>query len=407
MTPNVRQPVENGDFPRALANIQDTLNGKLSVMRWIARQQDWDFGFVAVEEIDAVQHYFWHLMDAKHPDYDHGLANQYGSAIYDVYARIDTEIGDLLDYLGSDINIMVVSDHGGCANDRGNTHLEPWLEAIGLLAEHSASAQGKTESLSRRSLLGVKSWLQRVLPMGVQRRLIRRFSGVVEKTSAWRHLAKYDWTRTKAFPFGDSGIFLNVRGREPEGIVGSGEEYETLRWEIKTTLEQARDPGTDRPLVKGVNFREQEHWGPFLETAPDLLVDWTDEFVMDGIPYTDSQGQQQLAEFVRGSIFPTGVHHREGCIILHGPAFREGLKLTSPSVLDVTPTILEIMGVAIPPYMEGQPLTESLAAEYRAKEPLATLVPSMAGTAIDDNEGYSTEEHAAIEERLRNLGYLD
>lgn len=376
-------------------------------MNWIAGEQDWDFGFVAIEEIDAVQHYFWHLMDARHPDYDQDLAKQYGSAIYNVYARIDTAIGELLNYLGNDTNIMVVSDHGGCANDRGNTHLEPWLEATGLLKERSVSSQGETTSLSRRSLLGLKSWLQKVLPMDLQRKLIRRFSRVVEKTSAWRHLAKYDWTQTKAFPFGDSGIFINVRGREPEGIVGSGEEYEAIRWDIKVMLEQAQDPTTGRPLVKRVCFWEEEHWGPFIEAVPDLLVDWADDFVMDGIPYTDSQGQQQLAEFVRGSIFPTGVHHREGCIVLHGPAFRVGLKLSSPSVLDVAPTILELMGVAVPPYMEGQPLTEALVAEHGAKEPLVASVSSQSATTLQDSEDYSSEEHAAIEERLRNLGYLD
>lgn len=174
-----------------------------------------------------------------------------------------------------------------------------------------------------------------------------------------------DWSRTRAYLMdaveteGGRRIRLNVRGREPQGVVEPGEEYDRLREEIAAALLALRDTA-GRPLVRHVRWGEELYPGPYAGQGPDLMV-----FFEPGGP--DTAGVDAPAERapdglvgLRATKGYTGDHHPDGVFIAHGDGIAAG-KTISAKIVDVCPTILHLLGVPIPTDVDGRVLFEMLA----------------------------------------------
>jgi predicted AlkP superfamily phosphohydrolase/phosphomutase len=237
------------------------------------------------------------------------------------------------------------------------------------------------------------------------RRLIRRWVPSAKAVAKASIKYQYDWSRTRAFCIGAAGdIWLNVRGREPEGIVEPGAEYEEVREAIRRVFTSLREARTGEALVEGVYFREEVYQGPFLERAPDLLVRFRDvvisEVLMDGKVLRMSRRSAATPKQVK-----TGSHRPDGILILGGQGSRQGISLSGARLVDVAPTLLYWMGRPVPSYMDGRVLTEAFTPEHLATHPPRSVVREVE-TGVRDGSDYTREEADLVMERLKDLGYV-
>jgi predicted AlkP superfamily phosphohydrolase/phosphomutase len=225
-------------------------------------------------------------------------------------------------------------------------------------------------------------------------------------------LEQEDWSRTKAYPQGTGGIVgtqrisLNVRGREPEGIVEPGEEYDGLCRRISGELLALRDE-SGRRLIAAVHRREELYVGPYAHEASDLLAVFE-----EGIGGT-GRDAGDLALGLEGILAVpvtdrmSGSHRPEGILIAHGRQIVCARTLCA-RVVDVFSTVLHVLGVPAPPDTDGRVLSEMLTADHRASLPATHAGAEGREPTIHQQNGtYTEQDRHRVEERLRKLGYLD
>jgi predicted AlkP superfamily phosphohydrolase/phosphomutase len=170
-----------------------------------------------------------------------------------------------------------------------------------------------------------------------------------------------DWTRTRAAMYGTGAIWLNVQGREPQGIVPPGAAFEGLRAEISDALLGWRDGETGQSVVRRV-YRGEEVLGPRCRTeGPDLVVALQPGF---GLGRGEGLGRVQLGGPITEANHTLWRGGHEGpylpedvpgvCVISHKCADLKGAGLE-----DVAPTILYLLGpegAAVKTWMAGRSL---------------------------------------------------
>jgi len=217
-----------------------------------------------------------------------------------------------------------------------------------------------------------------------------------------------DWKKTKAYGFGMYGnIHINLQGREPQGIVKPGKQYEDVRNRIISKLLELRDPNTGDKIVEKVYKREELYHGPFVEKAPDLLIKWKDYCY-----YTSNN-----FEIKKGSYFGTflnidsseykhvGTHRLNGIFMAMGPVIKKGVQIDNAEIVDLAPTILYFLGQPIPEDMDGRVLNEIFLEDFLVLNPpeFCHVKPG----AQRDITSYSKAEAKKVRERLKALGYIE
>jgi predicted AlkP superfamily phosphohydrolase/phosphomutase len=296
----------NDGFLDERAFLQDawqTFDERRSILRWVLNQTADDLIVAVFNSTDRVQHMFWRSA-GKNPG--NGVGH---SAIRAAYQRADSLVGDVLERVGPDATVLVLSDHG-FAGYRRSVNLNNWLEENEYLVLREAGDQGK------------------------------------------RRIA---WSETRAYSIGLGGIYLNVRGREKSGVVPVGAAYDTLRTEIRRKLLAWRDLYSGEKIVEEVYLRENLYQGPYAGDAPDLVVG-----LRPG--YRVSQ-RSSLGELEREAV-RLNQRRWSGDHVSVDPRFVPGVLLVnrplparlSPSMIDLAPTILSQLGVSLPPELEGRDL---------------------------------------------------
>jgi predicted AlkP superfamily phosphohydrolase/phosphomutase len=196
--------------------------------RHLLRRFQAGFLFYYVGHVDQVSHVMWRTMDPEHPAYDRGRDERYRHVIEDLYVDLDGMVGETLEARPED-TLVVMSDHG-FASWRRSFHLNSWLEQNGYLARRRGS--------DRRGTL----------------------------------LEDVDWSRTRAYGLGLNALYINVKGREQQGVV-AGEARAALAKEIKSRLLGVVDPKTEQRAITKV-YERDALWprAQRLERAPDLIV---------------------------------------------------------------------------------------------------------------------------------------
>jgi predicted AlkP superfamily phosphohydrolase/phosphomutase len=345
--------------------------------------------FVVFMSADHVHHLGW-------PDWaERGRE----SVVADVYRILDDALGDLLRRVGDDGNVLVVSDHGGGSLE-GVVNLNAWLAREGYLAYRE---RGEVERGVGHRLFE----LWRKLPAGPRDALKQRLPRVRERAYRIRHApAVVDWSRTRAFSYSTFGnVVVNVRGRERDGTVEPGDEYERVRDELVERLLQLESPDGER-IVAAVHRREELFAGPELERLPDLVVEFRDYAWLGKGNLTERTEGIDDRIGVRGHPRASyvGSHRPDGIVVLSGPAARAGTHL-SAAIADIAPTVLYLLGEPIPADLEGRLLTEAI------DRGLLERAPPEYVEAVDLELGaprpYDAEGVAEVEDRLRSLGYLE
>lgn len=210
-----------------------------------------------------------------------------------------------------------------------------------------------------------------------------------------------DWKRTNAYSFGEYGqIRINLKGREPLGIVAPGAEYEKLTVFIMKKLAEIKDPATGERAITRICRKGDIYSGASLRDAPDIL------FEIKGLSYDSSVsfGFAKESIFGKPEFSDSGTHRRDGIIIAKGPGIREGLRLDGASILDVMPTVLCSMAQGILEDMDGKVLENIFRDGFLKDHPPRYSVKGPA-KAVPKKE-LSLEEQEEVKKRLRSLGYL-
>lgn len=259
---------------------------------------------------DRMQHMFWRYLDPSHPARPSHVPPMFQNAIEDLYGRMDDLVGRTMTRCDQeDTLLMVLSDHGFNTFRRG-VDLNRWLEENGYLVVDDGKRQ-------------------------------------------LDYLAGVDWSQTKAFALGLTGIFLNVKGRFAHGIVDPGAEAQALRDEIASRLNRLTDPQTQSGAIKRVYQAVKAYRGPYKENAPDLIVGYAGGY---RVSWDAAVGQTSREIFHDNQKAWSGDHCVDPSVVPGVLFCSHEVKTESPRLLDLAPTVLDLFGCPIPDYMDGRPL---------------------------------------------------
>lgn len=408
---------ENEDLVRFQANLHRMIDKRAELTFYLMEKKPWDFFAVLFSATDIAQHCFWSFMDPSHPLHDREDAERFGDTILETYRHIDQVLGEIQERLPDDSTLILMSDHGA-GPLRSVVNLNKWLEENGWLTFANSTNSGacnRIQSLSKSSVRNVLSkslsLLKRHLSTNTRSRLKSLFPGLRDKLEGVMFSSLIDWGKTRAYSFGSYGnIYINLRGREPGGIVDEGEEYEMLREAISAGLMKLRDPGTGQTVVKKVFRREEIYDGSCVSEAADLLVQWDDA----GYHSVQRFGKKEDTVFgdhlhlhLTNMRF-TGHHRMEGIFASVGKDVKQDSVIEGARIIDIAPTVLYLLGLPIPSDMDGCVLEDAFHAEYLSENPIGfSEAPGDVERVSDSFAGYNEDEADNIAERLRNLGYID
>lgn len=397
----LRRDGDRLNVKRNLSIIKKVVESRTKAITFVMDRIHWDFLMAVYIVSDRVQHEFWDQMDRGRPGEK--------VLIDETYSLIDDSIGKLLKNVDDQTTVIVISDHGfeGLVK---HISLSEWLRLNGYLREVDTESERpqrffttKIKSFLRQRIrfLARFQWVQWV------RRALNRSIGeeVAKKLCDPKRI---DWSQTRACCMGTCGnIFINVKGRNPAESVDQGTEYEEIRREIKEKLVALTDPETGEKVVKRVYFKEEIYSGPALDEAPDVIVDWISGYHGTGLIVQKMiKGPDAQGEIFNKRTWWTGKHHQEGIFIAAGPNFKQAKTIDPISVMDVVPTILYLMNVPLPKYLDGRVPTALFSESFLSGRPITVLDESTSPDKESPGRAYDEKEKAAIEKRLKDLGYL-
>jgi len=334
---------------------------KAALLRHCLQGERWDFFFGVFSESHCAGHQFWHLMDPGHPRHDPSASDTLRSTIRDVYRAIDAGVGALLDSLTPDTHVLLMSSHGMGPYYAGSHLLDRVLERLGFNGPADPTSSAVSGSPSGESLLGKSMWgLRDLLPSKFRLQFKSRFPGLI--TSLRRSMSGPDpnpWCRSRAFAVPGNNmtgaIRINLKGREPEGLVEPGAEYEALRKEIRDALIELKNAETGQPAVRWVARAEELYEGPHLRDMPDLFVEWDHSAPIVTLA---SARIGHVCQAFAGD--RTGDHWPNGLLVGRGIGFRSGEVTELVRTQDIGPTVLDFFGVQPPPGCEGHSVLQFL-----------------------------------------------
>jgi predicted AlkP superfamily phosphohydrolase/phosphomutase len=291
-----------------LKEIYEMTEKRFKLVRYLLAKKPWSFFMLVEIGLDRIQHAFWKYFDREHHLYEPG--NKFENAVGDYYKYLDRQIGEMLKLVGDDTLIMVVSDHGA-KRMKGAFCINEWLIREGYL------------------------------------KLEKEPNGIVELEKS-----EVDWSKTTAWAWGGyyARIFINVKGREKNGIVDP-RDYESTREELKKEVEGIKGPKGEKWNTRV--YKPEELYPVCNGDPPDLLVYFDDLYWRSA--GTIGHNTLYLPENDTGP--DDAVHDYDGIFILYDPKKSMGRRV-DVTIYDVAPTVLKLMGLQVPASMEGRALEE-------------------------------------------------
>ena len=286
-----------------VAQAEYVLQERLNLLQYATEHYDDGLLFFYFSSTDMQAHMLWWDSDEKHPTRSASDAKKYFNHLKGVYRKLDNVVGDILKRYGDDATVMVMSDHG-FAGFKRQFNLNTWL----------------------------------------------RDNGYVQSADATSVLYDVDWSRTRAYGLGINSLYVNLKGRERDGIVEPGQEREELIEELITRLEAVRDSNGKR-VIRKVHRTDKAYCGAETRLSPDLIVGYargyraswatclgnmTDEVLLDNDSAWSADHCADVSE-VPGVVFSN-----------------RPISANAPGLIDMAPSILTEFGLKVPSSMEGK-----------------------------------------------------
>ena len=270
---------------------------------------------------DRVQHMFYRYSEPGHPAHGRNVNCDYaeqmlkfGGVIEELYRRMDELVGKTLPYITGDTLFIVLSDHGFKSFQRG-VNLNAWLRENGYLFLKEGASPAEP------------------------------------------YLRAVDWSRTRAYTFGLTGIYLNLKGREAQGVVARGEEEAAVKREIAGKLTGLPDQERGASAIVKAYVNDEIYKGPYMAAAPDIVIGYNNGYRSS---WDAALGRVGEAVFEDNRKAWSGDH----CV---DPALVPGVIFSNwkfsaedPGIEDLAPTTLRLFGFDPPAYMDGKDLGVAL-----------------------------------------------
>lgn len=297
---------------------------------FLLQNEEWDLFYTQFHPIDYAQHIYWGAFDPLHPDYKGPEAEKYWQKLAEVYEMADDYLGAVMAAVDDNTVVIAVGDHGH----------QPYrwtFYANNLLRQHGLLEAKWDEALGRMAI---------------------------------------DWSKTKAYGFGPVHISINLKGRDPQGIVDPA-EYETLREQIIDLLYDVKHDVTGKhPIKLAITREEADAFGLYGDGVGDIIY-----FTRSGYDAGNAErlGHSPLKAGVTedGALFKptrlmrdmTSEHPSQmpseklsrTLLCMAGPGVRQGVERRVPElIVNVTSTLCELLGMPYPAQNEGHPITDAL-----------------------------------------------
>jgi len=334
--------------------IMKTLLKQEMIFQEMIEKHPWDLAILTLNTLGKTQHKFWHKQDK----------------LEWLYIQLDSFLKNISASLEEDTYFIVVSHHGFKSVTK-KFFVNEWLWEIGLLHKNITIHQNRlidvydlifkdesnnthfiTNFLAKtgiskdniRSILPVfvAEFIKRIVPWSIKKYFPKEYLDIV-------------WDKTSAYFVSTSvqGININLKGREPQGIVEPGEEYEQLRDRIICELYRLKDPITFENVIDEIYRKEDLFQGDYLDSAPDII------FVPHNYDYFLDSDKRTCRLFIGSANddFPVYAYHDpKGIFFITGPEVKAGQKLSNVDICDVVPTVLHLLGIMLKEDFDGQVL---------------------------------------------------
>jgi len=382
--PNVNPEDDPEQYFEEVTRITDT---QCNVAIHMLEEYDVDLLWTVFMGIDWIQHDLW--------------GTQIGDedAVERIYRYFDEVIGRLIDTMGDECNIALISDHGA-REIEAEIYMNNLLKELGYLRPQE-SRKGPIQRVKNRTTDVV--WeLSKLLPPNTKSAIKYRLANSVLREirdvlgPGKRKLGQLiDWEGTIAFSYGSMGqVYIHTEHQYPSGVVDKS-EYEAVRETVAKDLRTVNHPETGEPLFDRVIKTEQIHPEMGCSDGPGLIcipADWKFSVYGDIVSSTTvTEPTKRLAD-----------HKREGVVILSGPAFKE--TTIDATVTDVTPTLLYLNSLPLLSSMDGTVIEEAFTHEFL--DTMETHVASKSDVGLIDAATVEQPDQGEVKDRLSDLGYL-
>jgi len=329
-----------------------------------------DLVAVVFEGVDRLQHQSWHLLDpALLPKTLTPSEKKIREYSLHYFQELDKFLRILVESAGKDTQVFIVSDHGfGSTTEIFYTNM--WLEKNGYLF-----------------------WKEDV-PCDDE--------GMLTAHNMRDHFDTIDWDKTTAYARTTSANGIYIRVAKKPGQSGiPPERYESFRSELVKALQDYKDPKTNTPVITKIVTREEGFPGRATEHAPDLTLILRDGGFISILRADDIIKQRPLVK---------GTHRPEGVFIAGGHQIKKGLEIQQHSLLNIAPTVLHSMNLAIPKDFEGKVTTEIFEPDFLKLNPVKIDESTICQDNIlgkESEAGLKESDEAQILERLKDLGYFE
>jgi predicted AlkP superfamily phosphohydrolase/phosphomutase len=383
-----------------LADIQAVTQIRTQTCLRLIKEEEWDFFMTVYTGTDRLFHFFWDdltaMLLAGQPEL---VDPEIHVGLLAYFTQLDAAIGNLVAASGPDTRLLLMSDHGFGPSPSRRFYVNVWLEQMGLL--QPKKTQPKTGLSYWRLRVGrtqlLKAVLRRLLSAQAQERLSKIARGDMQNSDI-------EWVETRAYfvpvYFHICGIELNTAGNHSQGIIDTEEVYEAVREQIISAAQHVCDPVSGEAVIQAAYRREEIYSGPYTAEFPDIILVLNPDYFGMG-----SLAGSQLVE-AHESLRP-GEHRADGIFAAHGPAVHPQADLPGLQLADVAATILYLLDVPVPTSFDGRILSEIMDPVYWQENPPQSQDAADSNELVEPDPLYTLDDEAALEQRLRGLGYLE
>lgn len=341
-------------YIRLLSDLVDGVHRKTAMLVDLLEREEWDLFTCSFSESHCAGHQLWHLHDTRHHDYDDAAPQQLKNALRTAYSAIDEGVGRLIHANRKSGTNLVFASHGMGPFVGGFQMLPELLARLGMSSDRGTAASSFVRNLQNRMKKQVPVKLVPFLETQVARsKLLRRIQG---RFGGMIFPLDSPHTRAAFVPNNRvGGIRLNIKGREPNGCLEPGEGVEGVVGELRRELLELRQVGTGQPIVHRVMTAQEVFGKDHHPGIPDIMVIFRRDLGPLEACESKRVGEVRIpAHNVR--MTRTGDHTPESRLWVTGPGEPAGARLPDGDVLDIAPTVLNLLDVSIPPQMDGTPL---------------------------------------------------
>ncbi|MFC1727641.1 alkaline phosphatase family protein [Patescibacteria group bacterium] len=296
----------------------------------LMEKEDWNLFIAVFTTLDRIQHFFW----------------QDKSKILKIYQRLEKAIDKLTEAAGENVPLVIFSDHG-FGPLKKDVYLNNFLKDEGLLTVKSTHEIFQKLGLTQKNMTDLANLMTKI---GLGSLVGQLSKSVGDQVSDLVGVGNVDWSKTKAWfaSFAGQSVKLNLKGREPEGVVKK-EDLQKTKKRIAEKIADLKDPGSKKKIVKKVHFREDIYHGPYLEKAPDMVVE-----AQPGYVFQEGFGEKLVMTARQGRAKRTADHHREGIFLAAGQGINNGQEIKGLKVADIAPTLLYLFNLPLSPNFDGK-----------------------------------------------------